>query len=186
MTYQLASSRYDAMQYRRCGRSGLLLPAISLACGTLRWCGYFRELSGDPSLRIRFGYHPLRSRQQLRSATGSAEENFGRILYSDFAAHRDELIISTKAGYTMWPGPYGDWGSRKYAGKPQSEPQTRSDYVDIFIPTAPIPKRRWKKQCRHLITPSVPEKLSMLRFPITTRRKRKRQPKRSSVSEHRA
>lgn len=143
MTYVAASSRYDNMQYRRCGRSGLLLPAISL--------GLWHNFGGVDSLE--------NSRAMLRRAFdlgithfdlannygppyGSAEENFGRIFHEDFAAYRDELIISTKAGWDMWPGPYGDWGSRKYllASLEQSLKRMRLDYVDIFYSHRPDPQ----------------------------------------------
>ena len=142
MTYTPASSRYDIMQYRRSGRSGLLLPAISL--------GLWHNFGGVDSFE--------NSRAMLRRAfdlgithfdlannygppAGSAEENFGRILHADFAAHRDELIISTKAGWQMWPGPYGDWGSRKYllASLDQSLRRMQLDYVDIFYSHRPDP-----------------------------------------------
>jgi L-glyceraldehyde 3-phosphate reductase len=142
MTYVPASSRYDTMQYRRSGRSGLLLPAISL--------GLWHNFGGVDSFE--------NSRAMLRRAfdlgithfdlannygppPGSAEENFGRVLHADFAAHRDELIISTKAGWQMWPGPYGDWGSRKYllASLDQSLRRMKVDYVDIFYSHRPDP-----------------------------------------------
>ncbi len=146
MTYQPASSRYDSMQYRRCGRSGLLLPAISL--------GLWHNFGGVDSVancqamvRCAFdlGITHFDLANNYGPPPGSAEENFGRILHDDFAAHRDELIISTKAGYTMWPGPYGDWGSRKYllSSLDQSLKRMKLDYVDIFYshrpdPTTPI------------------------------------------------
>jgi L-glyceraldehyde 3-phosphate reductase len=135
MTYEAAETRYDGMVYRRCGRSGLLLPAVSL--------GLWNNFGGD---------HPLESsRAMLRRAFdlgvthfdlannygppyGSAEENFGRVMAQDFRPYRDELVISTKAGYDMWPGPYGEWGSRKYllASLDQSLQRLGLDYVDIF------------------------------------------------------
>jgi L-glyceraldehyde 3-phosphate reductase len=143
MTYTPASSRYDSMQYRRTGRSGLLLPAISL--------GLWHNFGGVDSFE--------NSRAMLRRAfdlgithfdlannygppAGSAEENFGRILHADFAAHRDELIISTKAGWQMWPGPYGDWGSRKYllASLDQSLGRMKLEHVDIFYSHRPDPR----------------------------------------------
>ncbi|MBA3519211.1 MAG: L-glyceraldehyde 3-phosphate reductase [Rhizobiales bacterium] len=135
MTETFAENRYDAMQYNRCGRSGLQMPAISL--------GLWHNFGGDVPFE--------RGRAMLRAAfdlgithfdlannygppPGSAEENFGRILKSDFAGHRDELVISTKAGYRMWPGPYGEWGSRKYllSSLDQSLKRMGLDYVDIF------------------------------------------------------
>jgi len=133
--YVPAADRYDRVGYRRCGRSGLLLPPISL--------GLWQNFGDDRPLGI--------SRAILRRAFdlgithfdlannygppyGSAEENFGRILTKDLAGHRDELVISTKAGYDMWPGPYGEWGSRKYvlASLDQSLKRMGLEYVDIF------------------------------------------------------
>jgi L-glyceraldehyde 3-phosphate reductase len=142
MTYVPDKSRYDTMQYRRCGRSGLLLPAISL--------GLWHNFGGVDSfenaqamLRRAFdlGITHFDLANNYGPPPGSAEENFGRILRSDFAVHRDELIISTKAGWDMWPGPYGDWGSRKYllASLDQSLKRTKLEYVDIFYSHRPDP-----------------------------------------------
>jgi L-glyceraldehyde 3-phosphate reductase len=130
-----AAERYDRMQYRRVGRSGLKLPAVSL--------GLWQNFGGDTPLET--------SREIVRRAFdlgvthfdlannygppyGSAEETFGRLLAADLAPYRDELVISTKAGYDMWPGPYGEWGSRKYvlASLDQSLRRLGLDYVDIF------------------------------------------------------
>jgi L-glyceraldehyde 3-phosphate reductase len=135
MPWVAAEDRYESMPYRRCGRSGLKLPAISL--------GLWQNFGGDRPLES--------SRARLRRAFdlgithfdlannygppyGSAEENFGRILAQDLAPYRDELVISTKAGWDMWPGPYGDWGSRKYllSSLDQSLQRMGLDYVDIF------------------------------------------------------
>lgn len=135
MTYVPTTSRYESMQYRRCGRSGLLLPAISLGL----WHNFggvdFLE-NGRAMLRRAFdlGITHFDLANNYGPPPGSAEENFGRILQSDFSSHRDELIISTKAGWQMWPGPYGDWGSRKYllASLDQSLRRMKLDYVDIF------------------------------------------------------
>jgi L-glyceraldehyde 3-phosphate reductase len=135
MTYRPDASRYNHMQYRRCGRSGLLLPPISLGL----WHNFGGVDSSDnmhAMLRRAFdlGITHFDLANNYGPPYGSAEENFGGILHSDFAAHRDELIISTKAGWDMWPGPYGDWGSRKYllASLDQSLKRLRLDYVDIF------------------------------------------------------
>ena len=133
--YVPAPDRYDAMPYRRVGASGLKLPAISL--------GLWQNFGDDVPLPTQ---QAIVRRAFDRGVThfdlannygppyGSAETNFGRILDSDLRAHRDELIVSTKAGYDMWPGPYGDWGSRKYllASLDQSLARMGIDYVDIF------------------------------------------------------
>ncbi|SPF42800.1 aldo-keto reductase [Candidatus Sulfotelmatobacter kueseliae] len=142
MTYVPASSRYDTMQYRRCGRSGLLLPAISLGLWH-NFGGVDRLENCRAMLRRAFdlGITHFDLANNYGPPPGSAEENFGRILHADFAAHRDELIISTKAGWDMWPGPYGDWGSRKYllASLDQSLRRMQLDYVDIFYSHRPDP-----------------------------------------------
>lgn len=131
------------MQYRRCGRSGLLLPAVSL--------GLWHNFGGVDSLEngrailhcaFDLGITHFDLANNYGPPPGSAEENFGRVLHRDFAAYRDELIISTKAGWDMWPGPYGDWGSRKYllASLDQSLKRMRLDYVDIFYSHRPDPQ----------------------------------------------
>jgi L-glyceraldehyde 3-phosphate reductase len=135
MTYIPADDRYERMTYRRCGRSGLLLPAISL--GLWHNFGYDRPLeTGRAILRRAFdlGVTHFDLANNYGPPYGSAEENFGRILAADFRPFRDELIISTKAGWDMWPGPYGDLGSRKYllASLDQSLGRMGLDYVDIF------------------------------------------------------
>jgi L-glyceraldehyde 3-phosphate reductase len=142
-TYTPAPSRYDSMTYRRCGRSGLKLPAVSL--------GLWHNFGGVDSLEI--------ARTMLRRAFdlgithfdlannygppyGSAEETFGRLFASDWKPFRDELVISSKAGWDMWPGPYGNWGSRKYlvASLDQSLVRMGLDYVDIFYHHRPDPE----------------------------------------------
>jgi L-glyceraldehyde 3-phosphate reductase len=125
----------DTMDYRRCGRSGLKLPAISL--GLWHNFGDDRPLDTQRAILRRafdLGITHFDLANNYGPPYGSAEENFGRVLATDFAAHRDELVISTKAGYDMWPGPYGDWGSRKYltASLDQSLKRMGLDYVDIF------------------------------------------------------
>lgn len=153
MVYQADPARYQAMEYRRCGRSGLKLPAVSLGL----WHNF-----GDATLIET-------SRQLLRRAfdsgithfdlannygppPGSAESNFGRILREDFLPYRDELIISSKAGYTMWDGPYGDWGSRKYliSSLDQSLKRMGLEYVDIFYHHRPDPDTPLEETMRAL------------------------------------
>ncbi|CQJ62822.1 putative ion channel protein [Yersinia intermedia] len=142
MVYQATSSRYQEMKYHRCGRSGLMLPAISLGLwhnfGDSTLYENSRNLvhrafdSGITHFDLANNYGP---------PPGSAELNFGRILQQDLRPYRDELIISSKAGYTMWPGPYGDWGSKKYlvASINQSLQRMGLDYVDIFYHHRPDP-----------------------------------------------
>ncbi|WP_020395210.1 L-glyceraldehyde 3-phosphate reductase [Thiolinea disciformis] len=135
MVYQADSARYETMQYRRCGRSGLLLPIISLGL----WHNFGAQSSLDHSramLRRAFdlGITHFDLANNYGPPPGSAEQAFGKLLAQDFLPYRDELIISTKAGYDMWPGPYGEWGSRKYliASLDQSLKRMGLDYVDIF------------------------------------------------------
>ena len=143
MVYAAESKRYDVMEYKRCGHSGLMLPRVSL--------GLWHNFGGIDSLS--------NARDMLRTAfdlgvthfdlannygppPGSAESNFGSIFADDFQAYRDELIISTKAGYVMWDGPYGNWGSRKYliSSLDQSLKRMGLDYVDIFYHHRPDPE----------------------------------------------
>jgi L-glyceraldehyde 3-phosphate reductase len=136
MTYVPAAHRYDgAMPYRRCGRSGLQLPAISL--GLWNNFGDDKPLETQRAIIRRAfdrGITHLDLANNYGPPPGSAEINFGRILREDLAPWRDELVISTKAGYDMWPGPYGEWGSRKYllSSLDQSLERMGLDYVDIF------------------------------------------------------
>jgi L-glyceraldehyde 3-phosphate reductase len=129
------ATRYDSMSYRRCGRSGLKLPAISLGL----WQNFgddFPLQSSRATLRRAFdlGITHFDLANNYGPPYGSAELNFGRVMDQDFRPYRDELVISTKAGYDMWPGPYGEWGSRKYllASLEQSLKRMRLDHVDIF------------------------------------------------------
>lgn len=143
MSYIPASDRYDSMQYNRCGKSGLKLPAISLGL----WHNFGSVdvfENGRNMIRRAFdrGVTHFDLANNYGPKPGSAEENFGRILQKDFRGYlRDELIISTKAGYLMWPGPYGEWGSRKYllASLDQSLKRMGLDYVDIFYSHRPDP-----------------------------------------------
>jgi L-glyceraldehyde 3-phosphate reductase len=135
MPYSAADSRYDVMRYRRTGRSGLKLPAISL--GLWHNFGADRPLeTGRAILRRAFdlGVTHFDLANNYGPPYGSAEQTFGTVLREDLRAYRDELVISTKAGYDMWPGPYGEWGSRKYvlASLDQSLQRLGLDYVDIF------------------------------------------------------
>ncbi|MFL6078171.1 MAG: L-glyceraldehyde 3-phosphate reductase [Mycobacteriales bacterium] len=135
MPYVAAEDRYDRMQYRRSGRSGLQLPAVSL--GLWHNFGHDRPLETQRAiLRRAFdrGVTHFDLANNYGPPYGSAEENFGRHFAADFRPYRDELVISTKAGYDMWPGPYGEWGSRKYllASLDQSLRRMGLDYVDIF------------------------------------------------------
>ncbi|MDP9490850.1 MAG: aldo/keto reductase, partial [Actinomycetota bacterium] len=135
MTYVPAEDRYERMGYRRSGRSGLQLPAISL--------GLWHNFGGDRPLELGraivrrafdLGVTHFDLANNYGPPYGSAEENFGRLFHADLAPYRDELIISTKAGWDMWPGPYGEFGSRKYllASLDQSLDRMGLDYVDIF------------------------------------------------------
>ncbi|HEU4941906.1 MAG TPA: L-glyceraldehyde 3-phosphate reductase [Gaiellaceae bacterium] len=136
MSYTAADDRYTRMEYRRSGRSGLLLPAVSLGL----WHNFGNDDRpmdvGRAIIRRAFdlGITHFDLANNYGPPYGSAEENFGRILHEDLAPYRDELIISTKAGYDMWPGPYGEWGSRKYllSSLDQSLRRMGLEYVDIF------------------------------------------------------
>ena len=143
MTYLANPNRYQNMQYRRCGNSGIKLSALSLGLwhnfGSVDVFENYRKTlhfafdSGITHFDLANNYGP---------PIGSAEENFGKILHQDFKSYRDEMIISTKAGYLMWDGPYGDWGSKKYlvASLDQSLKRMNLDYVDIFYHHRPDPE----------------------------------------------
>ncbi len=143
MTYSAADNRYESMPYRRVGRSGLKLPAISLGL----WHNFGDDKRFDEQraiLRRAFdlGVNHFDLANNYGPPDGSAETNFGRHLQDDFKPYRDELVISTKAGYYMWPGPYGEWGSRKYliSSLDQSLQRMGLDYVDIFYSHRPDPE----------------------------------------------
>jgi len=135
MTYVPAADRYDRMKYNRCGRSGLQLPAISLGLWH-NFGGIDAYENGLAMVRRAFdlGITHFDLANNYGPPPGSAEETFSRMLATDLGNHRDELIVSNKAGYRMWPGPYGEWGSRKYviASADQSLKRTGLEYFDIF------------------------------------------------------
>ncbi len=135
MTYVPAADRYSKMVYRRCGRSGLKLPAVSLGL----WHNFGGDTPRETGRAIArrafdLGITHFDLANNYGPPPGSAETAFGDLLRTDFAGYRDEMVISTKAGYGMWPGPYGEWGSRKYllSSLDQSLKRTGLDYVDIF------------------------------------------------------
>ena len=143
MTYTAAEGRYETMRFARCGRSGLLLPAISL--GLWHNFGSVDSLENARAMLRRafdLGITHFDLANNYGPVPGSAEETLGRLLKSDFGAYRDEWVISTKAGYSMWPGPYGDWGSRKslLASLDQSLRRMGLEYVDIFYSHRPDPE----------------------------------------------
>ncbi len=135
MPYTALPTRYDSMKYNRTGRSGLKLPAISLGLW-YNFGGVDLFENGRALMRRAFdlGVTHFDLANNYGPPPGSAEENFGRLMQQDFMPHRDEMVISTKAGYDMWPGPYGEWGSRKYmlASLDQSLKRMGLEYVDIF------------------------------------------------------
>ncbi len=142
MAYTALSNRYDAIPYRRCGKSGIKLPGVSL--GLWHNFGGVDDHATARSIVLRafdLGITHIDLANNYGPPPGSAEETFGKILRDDLRAHRDELILSTKAGYLMWPGPYGEWGSRKYliASLDQSLKRMGVDYVDIFYSHRPDP-----------------------------------------------
>lgn len=143
MNYTAQSSRYQDMLYRRCGNSGILLPALSL--GLWHNFGGVDRLEHFQKTLFRafdLGVTHFDLANNYGPPPGSAEENFGHIMQKHLRGYRDEMILSTKAGYTMWPGPYGDWGSKKYliSSLDQSLKRMKVDYVDIFYSHRPDPK----------------------------------------------
>src|SRR5690349_260362 len=143
MTYVAATDRYARMVYNRCGRTGLKLPAVSL--GLWQNFGAERPLETSRAIVRRafdLGITHIDLANNYGPPYGTAEETFGELIRSDLAPYRDELVVSTKAGFDMWPGPYGDWGSRKYllASLDQSLRRMRLDHVDIFYSHRPDPQ----------------------------------------------
>jgi L-glyceraldehyde 3-phosphate reductase len=142
MPYNAADDRYDTIEYKRVGKSGLQLPGVSL--GLWNNFGTDRPLDGQRAILRRafdLGINHFDLANNYGPPAGSAESNFGIIYSQDFQPYRDELILSTKAGYDMWPGPYGEWGSRKYllSSLDQSLKRMQVDYVDIFYSHRPDP-----------------------------------------------
>ena len=153
MNYVANEDRYDTMIYKRCGRSGLKLPAVSLGL----WHNFGTNASFDNMTQMckkafDLGITHFDLANNYGPAAGAAEENFGRILKNDLGVYRDELIISTKAGYYMWEGPYGDFGSKKYlvASLDQSLKRMGLDYVDIFYHHRPDPETPIEETVRAL------------------------------------
>lgn len=144
MTYQADENRYKNMQYQRCGRSGILLPLVSLGL----WQNFGLEKTLEEQKKIIFRAFDLGithfdlANNYGHPARGLAEENFGKILHDDMAQYREQMLVSTKAGYDFWPGPYGDWGSRKYlmSSLDASLKRLQLDYVDIFYHHRPDPE----------------------------------------------
>lgn len=142
MNYSAQDNRYDTMQYRRCGKSGLKLPVVSLGL----WhnfgdTGVYENMRSMCFTAFDHGITHFDLANNYGPEPGSAESNFGKIMKENFYSYRDEIIISTKAGYLMWPGPYGEWGSRKYliASLDQSLQRMGLEYVDIFYHHRPDP-----------------------------------------------
>lgn len=153
MVYHADENRYQTMEYRRCGQSGLKFPIVSL--GLWHNFGDTTQVENSRALLQRafdLGINHFDLANNYGPPPGSAERNFGRILQEDFLPWRDELIISTKAGYTMWEGPYGDWGSRKYliASLDQSLKRLGLEYVDIFYHHRPDPETPLEETMRAL------------------------------------
>jgi L-glyceraldehyde 3-phosphate reductase len=170
-------SRYDTLPYRRCGRSGLQLPAISLGLWH-NFGGVDRFEDARRIVRCAFdaGITHFDLANNYGPPPGSAEETFGRLLRGDLAGHRDEIIVSTKAGYRMWPGPYGDGGSRKYlvASLDQSLARLGLDYVDIFYhhrPDAETPIEETVEALAHIVQSGRALYVGLSNYPPDTTRR---------------
>lgn len=151
--YIADETRYDTMQYNRCGDSGLLLPAVSLGLWhNFGSNGNFENMEAMCHTAFDKGITHFDLANNYGPVYGAAEENFGRILAKGLGAYRDELLISTKAGYDMWPGPYGNWGSKKYlvASLDQSLKRMGLDYVDLYYHHRPDPKTPLEETARAL------------------------------------
>lgn len=188
MSHTASSGRYDAMKYARSGRSGLMLPRISLGL----WHNFgdvdHHSVSRDVVLRaFDLGVTHFDLANNYGPPPGSAEKNFRRMLREDLAGYRDELIVSTKAGYLMWPGPYGEWGSRKnlLASLDQSLSRLGLEYVDIFYSHRRDPNTPWKKQWARWTMPFVQGRRSMPAFRTTRLKTRARPPQCFGAWAHR-
>lgn len=151
--YTADETRYDNMKYNRCGASGLLLPAVSLGLWhNFGSNGNFENMEAMCHTAFGKGITHFDLANNYGPVAGAAEENFGRILEKGLGVYRDELVISTKAGYDMWPGPYGNWGSKKYlvASLDQSLKRMGLDYVDIFYHHRPDPETPLEETARAL------------------------------------
>ena len=151
--YQADEKRYEEMKYNRCGASGLQLPAVSLGLWhNFGSNGNFDNMQDMCHTAFDHGITHFDLANNYGPVYGAAEENFGRILKKDLGVYRDELVISTKAGYDMWPGPYGNWGSKKYlvASLDQSLKRMGLDYVDIFYHHRPDPNTPLEETARAL------------------------------------
>lgn len=179
MIYKAAENRYEVMEYKRCGRSGVLLPRISLGL----WQNFGLEKPLDEQKEILFRAFDLGithfdlANNYGHPANGMAEENFGAVLKSDLGRYRDEMFISTKAGYDFLPGPYGNWGSRKYltASLDSSLNGWGLTTWTCFIITVRTRIRRWRKPWERCLMRSGRERPYMQGFPIINRRKQRRQ-----------
>lgn len=169
--YQADEKRYETMQYNRCGNSGLLLPELSLGLwhnfGT--HCDY-KNMKALCFTAFDHGITHFDLANNYGPEPGSAERNFGRILKEDLAAYRDEILVSTKAGYVMWDGPYGNWGSKKYliASLDQSLKEWDWNMSISSIITAWIRRHRLRRPWKHWHRSSEAEKHFMQAFPIMT------------------
>jgi L-glyceraldehyde 3-phosphate reductase len=171
------TTRYDTLPYRRCGRSGLQLPAISLGLWH-NFGGVDRFEDARAIVRCAFdaGITHFDLANNYGPPPGSAEETFGRLLRGDLATHRDEMVVSTKAGYRMWPGPYGDGGSRKYlvASCDQSLARLGLDYVDIFYhhrPDAETPIEETVEALTHIVQSGRALYVGLSNYPPETTRR---------------
>ena len=173
--YQADDSRYDKMSYKRCGNSGILLPRVSLGM----WQNFGTEKPLTEQKEIIFRAFDLGithfdlANNYGAPNIGMAEENFGKIFEEDLKLYREQILVSTKAGYDFWPGPYGNWGSRKYlmSSLDASLKRMKLDYVDISIIIVQIRRRRWKRPWAHCRIWCGRARRCMWEFPIIRQKK---------------